>query len=131
MNPQKTASQSQKGQTAGAAGSPFDQITRTEKQENERAAKEIKAMEAEKIEVAKAVADKTQKAEDELKIQANEELKEYKANECGQILYKAKQEAESASTAIEQKYKSRKDGAVERLVSQMTDSDSNIFSSAN
>ncbi len=144
MNPQKTASKSQKTKSGGttssargspahrssknAGGTPFDEITKLEKSEAVRVNKEIEAMEKEKIEVEKAVTDKTAVAEEELKTQANEELSEFKEAECSKILAAAKKDAESDCKALEGTWKKNKDATVSNLVSDMTNSDSPILS---
>ncbi len=128
MNPQKSASQSQKSGSAGTGGSdPFSQITKMEVKEAERVKKEIDAMENEKIEVEKAVADKTSTAEEELKSQANEELKEFKADECSQILSKAQELAEGECKELESTWRNKKGPVVSNLVSDMTNPDSPIL----
>ncbi|MDP7247509.1 MAG: hypothetical protein QF741_02695 [Candidatus Peribacteraceae bacterium] len=139
MNPQKVASQSQKSGPArrspqGAGGSasnsgsdPFNKITEMEKKEAERTKKEIDAMEKEKIEVEKAVTDKTVTAEEGLKSQANEELKGFKADECSQILSKAQELAEEECKELEATWKQKKGVVVANLVSDMTNPDSPIL----
>ena len=84
-------------------------------------------MEKEKIEVEKAVTDKTATAEEELKSQANEELKEFKADKCSQILGEAQELAEEECKELGATWKQKKGVIVANLVSDMTNPDSPIL----
>jgi len=132
MSPRITASGSQKtGATvSGKQGSstPFDEITQLEKEEHKRIQKELDAMEREREEVEKAVADKTLKAENELKKKATQELKEYKEEELTKILNEATKEADKRTKELEATYDQHGQRATAHLVSIMTHADSSLFS---
>ena len=121
---QKTSS----GITSAIGGStPFDQITQLEAQEKERVQKEIAAMEVERGEVEKAVNEKTFQAEEDLKLKAGEELKDYRENELSEILTAAKDEAEKNIRKLEEHCKAKEKSATQLLVQKMIQDDSHLF----
>lgn len=115
------------GQKTGLGVNPFDEITHMEAQEKARAKKEIAAMEQERAEVEKAVAEKQAQAEEELKGKARTELKEYKETELAQILQNAEKEAERRCDALEKTFEANKVAAAKELVAAMTNPDSLLF----
>ena len=132
MNTRITASGSQKtGATVSGKtrdSTPFDQITKLEKEEQLRVQKELDAMEREQEEVEKAVAEKTIKAEEELKKNASEELKQYKEQQLTKILNEATKEAEKCTNELEAAYDQHGNKAAAYLVSTMKHADSFLFS---
>ncbi|MBU0766781.1 hypothetical protein KKF55_03290 [Patescibacteria group bacterium] len=124
-----TGSQKASSGTTSKTGSstPFDQITQLEAQEKERVQKEISAMEKEMSEVEKAVQEKTFQAEEELKLKAGAELKEYKDGELSAILSQAKADSKKGTVALEDQWSAKENQATQQLVGKMIQDDSPLF----
>lgn len=119
------------GKTATAAGSgsnPFDQIVALEKQENERVAKEIEAMQAEEDQAKQERIKKEEEADQQLKDEAKEALKGYREEELTPILKQAESDAASHVSTLSSAYEKNGKDLAKKLADQMTSADSPLFS---
>ncbi|MDA1209022.1 MAG: hypothetical protein O2904_03245 [bacterium] len=113
--------------SSSGASTPFAQIQDLELHEARRLQVELEGMENERLEVTKAITEKEEVAEQELKDAAREELKEYRETQLIGIISSAEKKAENGETNLETSYEKTEKQVTDSLLKKMLDSDSSIL----
>jgi len=99
----------------------------TEEQEAKRVKQELDAMQREREEVEKAIAEKEIQAEESLRKEAREDLQKYKDSELSFILKTAEIEAERECSQLAERSAKHTEEQVKELVTGMVRPDASLF----
>lgn len=124
MTPYKSATESQKTEKSTGADTPFAHIIALEQQEQERVQKEISAMQEEEQNARQACAKREAAMEEELRIKAKDELKEYREKELAPILKMAEADAARRTKELETHFAKQSEELAQELIDLLASDDS-------
>lgn len=107
--------------TEPGRATPFDQISALEQSESARVEREMHSFEEERKQAAKALQDKQEREEQELRAKAQEELRVFREKELSGILEEAQGRAAEERKELETSCKKQEKEVVSHLVTTMTD----------